>query len=42
ARAMGLQRFLDHVAGTPEVWVTGRADIARHWAATHPPGGKTA
>jgi len=36
ARAAGLARFLDHVAGFDDVWVTRRLDIARHWAATHP------
>jgi putative urate catabolism protein len=39
-RAHGLRRFLDHVAGVPGVWVTTRAEIARHWrAACPPPGG---
>jgi peptidoglycan/xylan/chitin deacetylase (PgdA/CDA1 family) len=37
ARAAGLERFLDHVARHPGVWVTRRIDIARHWASTHPP-----
>ena len=36
-RAMGLQRFLDHVATRDAVWICRRADIARHWHATHPP-----
>lgn len=36
ARAGGLQRLLDHVSKTADVWVTRRIDIARHWAATHP------
>jgi peptidoglycan/xylan/chitin deacetylase (PgdA/CDA1 family) len=36
ARAMGLKRLLDHVAGHPDVWITRRIDIARHWMATHP------
>jgi peptidoglycan/xylan/chitin deacetylase (PgdA/CDA1 family) len=36
ARAMGLKRLLDHIAGRPDVWVTRRIDIARHWMATHP------
>ena len=35
-RARGLARFLDHVAGRADVWVATRAEIARHWAATHP------
>lgn len=37
SRASGLERLLDHVAGHADVWVTRRLDIARHWAATHPP-----
>jgi len=36
ARAAGLERFLDHVANHPRVWIARRMDIARHWAATHP------
>ena len=36
ARAMGLQRLLDHIMRKPDVWVTRRLDIARHWMATHP------
>jgi peptidoglycan/xylan/chitin deacetylase (PgdA/CDA1 family) len=32
-RASGLERFLDHVAQHQAVWVTRRADIARHWQA---------
>ena len=35
-RAAGLARFLDHVATRDAVWVCRRADIARHWIATHP------
>jgi peptidoglycan/xylan/chitin deacetylase (PgdA/CDA1 family) len=38
ARMAGLERFLDHVAARPDVWVARRVDIARHWRATHPPG----
>src|SRR5262245_5424059 len=38
-RARGLARFLDHLAEVPDVWVATRAEIARHWAETHPPGG---
>lgn len=37
ARAAGLARFLDHVTAHDDVWVTTRAEIAAHWAATHPP-----
>ena len=36
ARAHGLQRLLDYIAGLDDIWVTGRLDIARHWIATHP------
>jgi allantoinase len=36
-RAAGLLRFLDHVQQHPQVWVCRRADIARHWHASHPP-----
>jgi hypothetical protein len=32
-----LQRFLARVAREQDVWVCRRADIARHWWATHPP-----
>ena len=35
-RARGLARFLDDVAGRSDVWVATRAEIARHWIATHP------
>jgi allantoinase len=37
-RAPALDRFLAHVRQRPDVWVTTRAEIARHWHATHPPG----
>jgi allantoinase len=37
ARAGGLERLLDHVSRFPDVWITRRIEIARHWAATHPP-----
>lgn len=37
ARAAGLERFLDHVGKHDGVWICRRSDIARHWAATHPP-----
>ena len=40
ARAVGLERLLDHVMKHDGVWVTGRLDIARHWVATHPYPGK--
>jgi allantoinase len=35
-RFRGLQRFLDHVAQHPHVWIPRRIDIARHWQQTHP------
>lgn len=35
-RFAAFQRFLDYVAGHPDVWVCRRVDIARHWQATHP------
>jgi peptidoglycan/xylan/chitin deacetylase (PgdA/CDA1 family) len=37
-RTAGLERFLDHVARHDRVWVATRADIARHWRASFPPG----
>ncbi|MEM9550922.1 MAG: allantoinase PuuE [Pseudomonadota bacterium] len=36
-RAMALQRFLEHAHSHDDVWFATRADIARHWAETHPP-----
>lgn len=33
----GLQRFLDYAQGHDGVWFARRLDLARHWAATHPP-----
>ncbi|MEZ5912974.1 MAG: allantoinase PuuE [Paracoccaceae bacterium] len=33
----GLRRFLDYARGHDGVWFARRTDIARHWAATHPP-----
>jgi OHCU decarboxylase len=35
-RAEALRRFLDHVAAHDGVWIATRAEIAAHWAATHP------
>ena len=35
-RFRGLQRFLDHVAQHPHVWIARRIDIARHWQQVHP------
>jgi OHCU decarboxylase len=36
-RIMALRRFLDYAAGHDGVWFPRRIDIARHWAAHHPP-----
>lgn len=36
ARAAGLAKFLDYVAGFDDVWVCRRADIAHHWIDQHP------
>jgi allantoinase len=36
-RAPALDRFLAHVKQKPDVWVTTRAEIARHWREHHPP-----
>jgi peptidoglycan/xylan/chitin deacetylase (PgdA/CDA1 family) len=35
-RARALDRFLDYVSRQDDVWVTTRAEIARHWRAIHP------
>jgi allantoinase len=35
-RFAALQRFLDHVERHDRVWICRRADVARHWTATHP------
>ncbi|MGE3105308.1 MAG: allantoinase PuuE [Lysobacterales bacterium] len=35
-RFIALQRFLDHIARYPQVWVCRRIDIARHWQQRHP------
>ena len=41
-RARALDRFLAHVSSREDVWVTTRAEIARHWHEHHPPtGGKS-
>ena len=37
----GLKRFLDYARGHEGVWFARRVDIARHWAATHPPARRT-
>ena len=36
ARAVGLERLLDHMLKFDGVWITRRIDIANHWVATHP------
>ena len=36
-RIRALARFLEHVQGHPHVWFATRAQIAAHWAETHPP-----
>jgi peptidoglycan/xylan/chitin deacetylase (PgdA/CDA1 family) len=41
-RARALERFLDHVQDCGDVWVTTRADIARHWHENHPPQARAA
>ena len=33
----GLRRFIDYIRGFDGVWTPRRIDIARHWAAVHPP-----
>ncbi|MDE4302928.1 allantoinase PuuE [Phaeobacter gallaeciensis] len=35
-KAAGLKRFLDYIQGFEGVWCPRRADIADHWAETHP------
>jgi putative urate catabolism protein len=41
-RFRALQRFLDHIEGHDQVWVTRRIDIARHWKEVHPFNAETA
>ncbi|MWB76739.1 allantoinase PuuE [Pseudooceanicola sp. 216_PA32_1] len=36
-RVMALKRFMDYAASHEGVWFPRRIDIARHWAAVHPP-----
>ncbi|MYR05917.1 allantoinase PuuE [Gordonia sp. SID5947] len=36
ARLAALERFLDHVQGHDDVWITRRIDIAEHWRKVHP------
>jgi allantoinase len=40
ARAVGLERLLDHMLKHKNVWITRRLDIARHWREVHPYPGK--
>lgn len=35
-RAEALRRFIDYVRGHDDVWIATRAQIADHWATTHP------
>jgi peptidoglycan/xylan/chitin deacetylase (PgdA/CDA1 family) len=35
-RFAGLRRFVEHIAGHPDIWVCRRSDIARHWHEHHP------
>ena len=37
ARARGLARLLDYIAGHEHVWLCRRIEIARHWLDHHPP-----
>jgi peptidoglycan/xylan/chitin deacetylase (PgdA/CDA1 family) len=36
SRAVGLERFLDHVMAHQDVWLCRREEIARHWLVHHP------
>ena len=36
ARAAGLARLLDYIAGFDDVWVCKRVEIADHWITNHP------
>jgi OHCU decarboxylase len=40
-RIMALRRFMDYAAAHAGVWFPRRIDIARHWAAHHPPAPRT-
>lgn len=39
-RARAVARFLDHVIASGDAWIARRIDIARHWIAHHPYGGR--
>jgi allantoinase len=41
-RWQAFERFMQHVASHPQVWVARRIDIARHWTKTHPFDAQTA
>ena len=41
ARAVGLERLLDHIGRHSGVWVTRRLDIAQHWRTTFPAASQT-
>ena len=36
SRAVGLERFLDHVMAHQDVWICRREELARHWLVHHP------
>jgi allantoinase len=38
SRAKALMRFIEYIQAKDKVWICRRADIARHWIATHPAG----
>jgi peptidoglycan/xylan/chitin deacetylase (PgdA/CDA1 family) len=35
-KSAALERFVDYVLSHPDVWISRRIDIARHWRAVHP------
>jgi peptidoglycan/xylan/chitin deacetylase (PgdA/CDA1 family) len=35
-RLAGLRQFIEYIASKPDVWVTTRADIAKHWREKYP------
>ncbi|MEM7668837.1 MAG: allantoinase, partial [Pseudomonadota bacterium] len=37
-RIRALHQILDYIAGHKDVWIARRGDIAKAWAAAHPPG----
>lgn len=38
-RTASLERLLDYIGARDRTWICRRVDIARHWAAEHPPAG---